>query len=347
MLAGAARADQATDRSPAIEMEVVMENMEKHVIETPNFNGTVLLFDRLDLCAILLGGSMDTHVVSQLREQVNAITSGKRYNYVVDLDGVSYISSTGLGFLMYLLKNQREFVYLSHPKLAVLKPFNLLGIRNLFRYYQTIDDLERQPDVPNEILSPFWVEKEAVTEARQQKQWVNILRNYLAEEELTHEIQRMSALINAADHEDEIVLPAEEKYASVLCKYLDRAFGRVNEYSGEPIDEQTIELIAKELMTNAAKHGYGYQHGGTVEVSSKADRVKIEISFADHGKGYSPAAPADDTLPSAGLELLRKIFDELTISEAPRHKAEGLVLGPGTMLRMVKYLKPRTRPASA
>jgi anti-sigma regulatory factor (Ser/Thr protein kinase) len=186
-----------------------------------------------------------------------------------------------------------------------------------------------------------------MAEVRQQKQWVNILRNYLAEEELAREIQRMSSYVEAAERQDAIILPAEEKYASVLYKYLDRVFGRVNEYSGEPIDEPAIELIAKELMTNAAKHGYGYQPGGMVEVSYTADRAKIEIRFTDRGKGYAPAAPADDDLPSAGVELLRKLFDELTISEAPRGKAKGLVLGKGTMLRMVKYLKPRTRPASA
>jgi anti-sigma regulatory factor (Ser/Thr protein kinase) len=156
----------------------------------------------------------------------------------------------------------------------------------------------------------------------------------------------MTSLIHAAEHQDAISLPAEEMYASMLYMFLDRAFGRVSEYSGEPVDGATIELIAKELMTNAVTHGYGRQPGGMVEASYAADREKIEIRFADHGQGYSPAVPADDGVPSVGLELLRKIFDELTISEAPGEKAEGLVLGKGTMVRMVKYLKPRTRTAS-
>ncbi len=324
-----------------------MSDWEKHVVETLNFNATVLVFDQSDLCAILLSGSMDTHVVAMLREKVNAATIGKRYNYIVDLDGLTYISSTGLGFLMYLLKHQREFVYLSHPKLAVLKPFNLLGIRTMFRYYQTVGDLEKQPEVPAEILSPFWVEKEEVAAARQRKKWVNILRDYLVDGELTREIQLMSAYLGAAEDGDSITLPAEEKYASVLYKFLDRAFDNVNEYSGEPIDEAAIELMAKELMANAVKHGYGGQPGGMVTARYAADRVRIEITFSDHGKGYSPAAASDDAQPAAGLQLLRKIFDELTVGEAQHQAAEGLVLGKGTTVRMVKYLKPRSRPASA
>ncbi|MCU0606939.1 MAG: ATP-binding protein [Candidatus Edwardsbacteria bacterium] len=324
-----------------------MADFEKHVVETLNFNATVLVFDTADLCAILLSGSMDTHVVAMLREKVNAATVGKRFNYIVDLDGLTYISSTGLGFLMYLLKHQREYVYLSHPKLAVLKPFNLLGIRTMFRYYQTVGDLEQRPEVPAEVLSPFWVEKEEVAAARQRKKWVNILRDYLIDGELTREIQQMSAYLGAAEDGDTITLPAEEKYASVLYKFLDRAFHTVNEFSGEPIDEAAIELIAKELMANAVNHAYGNRPGGTVVARYSTDRVRIEITFTDHGRGFSPAAPDEGGLPGAGLQLLRKIFDELTVGEAPRGVAQGLVLGKGTTLRMVKYVKPRTRPASA
>ena len=321
-----------------------MENMDKRAVETPSFHGTVLVFDRLDLCAILLSGSMDTHVAAQLREKVSAATAGKRYNFVADLDGVTYISSSGLGFLMYLLKNKREFVYLSNPRPAVMKPFNLFDIKSLFRYYQSVDDLGNQPGLPSEILSSLREQKNALRAMGPHKRGLEILADYLDNEEELHEVQRITPLIHAAEGGDAITLPAQEKYASVLYVFLARAFGRVNEYSGEPIDEPAIELIARELMTNAIKHGYGHQPGGMVEASYKADRAKIEISFTDHGTGYSPAARADDALPSAGLELLRKIFDELTISEAPKTKAEGLVLGTGTMVRMVKYFKPNAEP---
>jgi anti-anti-sigma factor len=317
----------------------MMENMGKHVVEMANLNGTILWFEQADLCAILLGGSMDTHVVAALRERVSAITDRKRCNYVVDLDGVSYISSTGLGFLMSLLKQQREFVYLSNPRPAVLKPFNLFDIKNLFRYYQSIDDLEKQPGLPGDVCSSIREQKEALRALGPHKRGLEILADYLDNENELLEIQRMTPYIHSAEHQDSIMLPAEEKYASVLYMFLDRVLGRSNKYSGEPIDEATIELIAKELMTNAVKHGYSHQPGGMVEVGYVADQARIEISFTDHGRGYAPADRGEDRLPSAGLLLLRKIFDELTIGEAPRGKAEGLVLGPGTTVRMVKYLK--------
>ncbi|GEM_PF-1095616 len=315
--------------------------MNKLVVETPSFTGKILVFDELDTCVILLSGSLEPHTVSNLREKVNSATIGKKYNFVVDMDGVTYISSTGLGFLMYLVKNRKEFVCLSKPGPAVLKPFDLLGIQHLFRYYHSIDDLEKQPGMPADVLSPLWVEKKVLTASLQQKQWVKILKDHLAARELTREIQSMSPYLEAAEHQDVLVLPADEKYASVLYKFLDRALGRAVEKGGQPLDATTMEIVAKELMANSVKHGYGYQTGGMVEASFRVDDSRLEITFADHGRGYAPSPPSDDALPSAGVEMLRKVFDELAIGEPSQKLSDGLVLGRGTMVRMVRRLKPR------
>lgn len=320
-----------------------MDNASKLVVETPSFTGKVLVFDSLDTCAILLSGSMEPHLASQLREKVNAATVGKKYNYVVDIDGLTYISSSGLGFLMYLTKNRRDFVYLSKPGPAVSRPFDLLGIRHLFLYFKSLEELEKQPGIPAGILSPLWMEKKVLAASLHQKQWVKILKDHLASRELTREIQAMSSYLEAADRQDVLVLPADEKYASVLYRFLDRAFGLAAERGGEPVDAATIEIVAKELMANAVKHGYGYQTGGVVEAGFNMDQARLEITFTDHGRGYSPSPAGDDDLPPAGLELLRNLFDEMSVGEAPQKLAEGLVLGRGTTVRMVKRLGPGSR----
>ena len=314
---------------------------KKSVVEEPNFSATILVFDRADLCAILLSGSLDTHVVPRLREAAKAATAGKKCNYVVDLDGVTYISSTGLGFLMYLLKQQREFVFLSNPRPAVLKPFNLFDIKSLFRYYQTVADLGTQPGLTDEVISAIRGQKGSLRATGPHKRGLATLAEYLENEE---EVQRMAPYIHGAGQQGRITLPAEEKYAGVLYLFLEKAFGQAGELLGEPIDEAAIELISKELMTNAAKHGYGHQKGGMVEVGYAVDTAKIEVSFADRGRGYSPGAPAEDGLPSAGLAMLRGIFDELTIAPGPEGRSEGLVLGGGTTVRMVKRVKPKAGP---
>jgi anti-anti-sigma factor len=319
------------------------EQMNKLVVETPNFTAKILVFDKLDTCVILLSGTMEPHTVSHLRDKVNSATIGKKYNYIVDMDGVTYISSTGLGFLMYLVKNRKDSVYLSKPGPAVLKPFDLLGIQHLFSYYHALEDLEKKPGLPSEVLSPLWVEKKVLAASLQQKQWVKILKDHLVARELTREIQSMSPYLEAAERQDAIVLPADEKYASVLYKFLDRALGLAVERGGEPLDAATIEIISRELMANSIKHGYGYQTGGVVEVGFKFEDDQIAITFTDHGRGYAPSAPSDDALPSAGLELMRKVFDELAIGEPPQKLSDGLVLGKGTMVRLVRRLKARPK----
>lgn len=321
-----------------------MENMEKHVVASQNFSASVLLFDRLDLCVIFLSGPMETAVASQLRAKVNAITAGKKFNFIVDLDGLTYISSTGLGFLMYLVKNKRDFVYLSKPKPAIKTPFELLGIDNLFRYYLHIGDLDKAPEVPKQVLSSIWVEKQEMISARQQKRWLEILKDYLSEEGLAREIQELSPHLAAANQDRSITLPAQLKYASILYKFLERALSPEGGYRGEPIDDALIELVAKELMTNAIRHGYDNRPGGTVEASFSAEPDKLVLTFSDHGQGYSPSEPSDYALPPSGLELLRKIFDEVVISATDREKPEGLVLGRGTTVKMIKRFPPEKEP---
>lgn len=322
-----------------------MESFNKLAIETPAFTAKILVFDSLDFCAILLSGSMEPYLASQLREKVNSATVGKRYNYLVDLDGLTFISSNGLGFLLYLAKNQRQFVYLSRPGPAVIKPFDLLGIQHLFRYFHSIQELEGMPGIPLAVLSPLWMEKKVLSAALHQKQWVKILKEHLASRELTREIQGMSSYLEDAETKDTIVLPAGEKFVSVLYKFLERAFARAEERGAAPLDAPTIELVAKELMANAIKHGYGYQSGGKVQAGFGIDQNSLVITFTDHGRGYAPVPNGQDELPSAGIELLRRIFDELEIGQAPQKLSEGLVLGPGTMLRMVKHLGSKTAQA--
>lgn len=314
------------------------ESFNKLVVETPNFSGKILVFDAHNLCALMLSGSLESHLAASLRERLNTATIGKKYNYVVDWEGLTYISSSGLGLLMYLVKNRREFVCLSRPGPAVLKPFDLLGIQHLFRYFQTIEDLERMPGIPPAILSPLWMEKKVLAASLQQKQWVKILKEHLASRELTREIQSLSPYLEAAERQDFITLPADEKYASVLYKFLDRAFERAVERGADPVDAAIIEIVARELMHNAVSHGYGFQTGGLVEVGFVLEEDAMLLTFADHGRGYAPTSPADDSLPPAGLELIKKIFDQVSITQPPQQLAEGLVLGPGTMVRMVKRL---------
>ncbi len=325
-------------------MGMLANNMEKHNVITPSFCATVLVFEQPELGAVLMSGSMDTNVVNRLQEKASAALTGRRLDYVVDLDAVTYISSTGLGFLMYLLKQKKEYVYLSNPGPAVLKPFSLFDIKHLFRYYQAVADLAKSPGLPEEVIAAIREQKEALRTMTPHRRGLEILADYLDNEEELQELQRMSPYLQDAEYVDSVTLPADEKYSGALYRFLKRAWGLVRKQGGPPVDDGTTELIAKELMNNAVRHGYQNQPGGKVMAGYYVSESGITITFTDHGRGYKQTARTDDELPSAGLEMLRKIFDELTVGQALVGPTEGLVLGKGTTVTMLMRFNSDERP---
>ncbi len=300
-------------------------------------------FEAADLCALVFSGSMDALVMDRLQEKASAVLAGRQWNYLVDLEAVTYVSSTGLGFLMHLLKHRKEFVYLSNPGPAVLKPLNLFDIKHLFRYYQTLDDLERSSGLPAELIAAIREQKQLLKRSGPPKKSLEMLGDYLDNDQELHEVQKMMSSLPRPDHRNEITLPAEERYAIVLGRFLEDALELASRHGGPTVEKSTTELVAKELMANAVEHGYGRQSGGLVVVRYSLESSSLEIEFIDHGRGFSTTAPAEGALPPAGLEMMRRIFGQVEIGPGPGGRPEGLVLGPGTSVRMSLRLDPNSR----
>lgn len=318
----------------------MMDKIAQHPVESQNFRAVLLPFPPAELCAFVLSGSMDAPVVDQLQERASAVLAGRRWDYLVDLEAVTYVSSTGLGFLMHLLKHKKDFVYLSNPGPAVLKPLNLFDIKHLFRYYQTLDDLERSSGLPAELIASIRDQKQQLKRSAPPKKSLETLGDYLDNEQELHEIQQMMSSLPRPGDRNEITLPAEERYAIVLGRFLEGALELASQRGGPPVEKATAELVAKELMANAVEHGYGRQPGGLVEIRYSLGDMALEIEFGDHGRGFSPSTPTEGVLPSAGLEMMRRIFDKLEIGPGDLGRPKGLVLGPGTTVRLSLRLGP-------
>jgi anti-anti-sigma factor len=308
-------------------------------IETISFDTCIVTADDVNTCVVILSGSMDTNPVIDLYEKVRNIILRQRYNIIVDLSRVEYISSTGLGLLLYLYKNKKDALFLSSPPEVILKPFKLLHIDDLFRYYENPDDLLKE-GIAAELVQILKQEVAQANTLQYTKRWVKILKDFLtSHDEVMKEIKQLSPYIMQADHQNSVTIPSDVKYACILYKFLNRIFTKVLKYDEHEVDDLLVELVSKELLTNAVKHGYGYNKEGVIEADFKVEHDQLEINVIDYGKGISPSDRKKSMIQSHGIELLKKIFDEVTLSDAPKKKVSGLVLGKGTRVRMIKHLK--------
>lgn len=315
--------------------------MKRDSIEFPAFYCRYLLDEEHRIMVIIFSGSLDKDPVLRVKKHIEEKVLGKQFNYIVDLTYVNYISSTGLGFLMYLSKYKERFAFLSFPPEEIQKPFKLLELDEYFQFYSNPEELRTRAQVPQEVVSAL-MDETAIVDVHYKMRWMNILRGYVAShEELMQEIDRMRPYLHDAENGTTLTLPSEEKYVCVLYRFLERIIRQEANISREEIDEALVELIAKELITNAVKHGYENRKDGIIEAHYAIDDEKLQFNFVDYGKGFSSPEPAHDLFPSAGLKLLDKLFDEVLIQRAPRKSVAGVVLGKGAWVSMIKYLKPR------
>jgi anti-anti-sigma factor len=316
------------------------KNLIKETYEYVNFTAHVIFDKDADVCAMVLSGSMDTEPVMEFRGKLKERLLLHRYDFIVDLDRVTYVSSTALGLLMFLAAHKKTAVYLSSPRKNIEKPIKILGIHNMFKLYHHLEELKARITIPESITQYMEEISEPYKDVQYLSRWLKILRDHLAYVQITEEIEGLTPYIQQAEHADSITLPSDQKYVCVLYIFIEKIFREVAKFDKEEIDDATLEIMAKELMTNAVRHGYNYKKEGVVEVAYKIDTSKLEISVVDYGKGFADSP--DKVFPSTGLRFLEKFFDDVSISEAPKKEVQGLVLGKGTTITMTKNLIPQS-----
>ncbi|CAN5249177.1 anti-sigma factor antagonist BldG [soil metagenome] len=91
---------------------------------------------------LAVGGEIDVATAPRLREQLIGLVTGGRHRIVVDLGGVDFIDSTGLGVLIGALKRVRSRngeLVLVCTDARVLKVFDITGLDQVFRLVPSVD----------------------------------------------------------------------------------------------------------------------------------------------------------------------------------------------------------------
>lgn len=87
-------------------------------------------------------GEIDVYTAPKLREKLIELVSEGSYNVVVNLEGVDFLDSTGLGVLVGALKRVKAHdgtLSLVCTQEKILKIFKITGLTKVFPIHDTVD----------------------------------------------------------------------------------------------------------------------------------------------------------------------------------------------------------------
>ena len=91
---------------------------------------------------VVVGGEIDVYTAPKLREQLIDLVSSGQYHLVVDMEGVEFLDSTGLGVLVGGLKKVRAHdgsLQLICTQDRLLKIFRITGLAKVFVIHDSAD----------------------------------------------------------------------------------------------------------------------------------------------------------------------------------------------------------------
>lgn len=99
-----------------------------------------------DRTVVSVAGEIDVYTAPKLREQIVALVDEGHYHLIVDMSGVEFLDSTGLGVLVGGLKRVRAHdgsLSLVCNEERILKIFRITGLTKVFPIHSTVDEAVR------------------------------------------------------------------------------------------------------------------------------------------------------------------------------------------------------------
>jgi anti-sigma B factor antagonist len=98
-----------------------------------------------------LTGDVDLGSAPALRQRLSELTEEAPSFLVIDLAGLDFIDSTGLGVLVGTLRRVRAAggdVRLAAPRSGIARVFSVTGLDRVFSLYPTVDDAKADEEQP-------------------------------------------------------------------------------------------------------------------------------------------------------------------------------------------------------
>ncbi|MEW1956426.1 STAS domain-containing protein [Kineococcus sp. NPDC059986] len=100
-----------------------------------------------------VSGEIDVYTAPTLRERLNELVGAGHHHLVVDMEGVEFLDSTGLGVLVGGLKRVRSHdgsLHLVCQREKILKVFRITGLTKVFPIHDTVADAIAASASPDE-----------------------------------------------------------------------------------------------------------------------------------------------------------------------------------------------------
>jgi len=98
---------------------------------------------------VTVGGEIDVYTAPKLREQLIDLVSSGNYHLIVDMEGVDFLDSTGLGVLVGGLKRVRAHegsLRLVCTQERILKIFRITGLTKVFPIHSSVEEAQSAGD---------------------------------------------------------------------------------------------------------------------------------------------------------------------------------------------------------
>jgi len=98
------------------------------------------------VCTVTLVGEVDVYTAPRVKEEMVAAIEGGCHNVIVDMEGVGFIDSSGLGVLVSALRRAREregAVRVVCTRENILKIFRITGLDKVFPIFGDVAEASR------------------------------------------------------------------------------------------------------------------------------------------------------------------------------------------------------------
>ena len=95
-----------------------------------------------DVVVVKVAGEIDVYTAASLREKLADLIDADHTDVIVDLTGVTFMDSTGLGVLVGALKKVRGYggrLQLVIDQEKVIKVFRITALTQVFTIHETLD----------------------------------------------------------------------------------------------------------------------------------------------------------------------------------------------------------------